>query len=70
MNLNEAERLVRTKRRVADHGEVFTPPWMVEDMLSLIQEESERIDSRVLGPVTFSWQFLPVSSLLFKLVTA
>ena len=58
MNLNEAERLVRTKRRVADHGEVFTPPWMVEDMLSLIQEESERIDSRVLEPACGSGNFL------------
>jgi hypothetical protein len=30
----------------ADHGEVFTPPWMVEEMLNLVKDESERIDSR------------------------
>jgi hypothetical protein len=26
---------VKSKQRVADHGEVFTPPWMVEAMLDL-----------------------------------
>lgn len=50
MSSSEAERLVKSKQRVADHGEVFTPSWMVEDMLNLVQEESERIDSRVLEP--------------------
>ena len=30
--------LVRSKQRVADHGEVFTPPWMVEAMLDLVKE--------------------------------
>jgi hypothetical protein len=25
--------LVKSKQRVADHGEVFTPDWMVQDML-------------------------------------
>jgi hypothetical protein len=25
----------KSKQRVADHGEVFTPPWMVEAMLDL-----------------------------------
>ena len=48
MNLTEKERLIRSKQRVADHGEVFTPSWMVENMLDLVQGESERIDSRVL----------------------
>lgn len=50
MSASETERLVKSKQRVADHGEVFTPSWMVEDMLNLVQEESERIDSRVLEP--------------------
>lgn len=26
--------LVKSKQRVADHGEVFTPAWMVEAMLN------------------------------------
>ena len=50
MNLKDAQRLVKSKQRVADHGEVFTPAWMVEDMLDLVKHESERIDSRVLEP--------------------
>lgn len=58
MSLNEAGRLVKSKQRVVDHGEVFTPPWIVEDMLNLIQEESERIDSRVLEPACGSGNFL------------
>lgn len=50
--------LVRTKQRVADHGEVFTPPWLVEDMLNLVQAETERIDSRFLEPACGSGNFL------------
>ena len=37
--------LVKSKQRVADHGEVFTPPWMVEAMLDLVKPETERIDA-------------------------
>jgi hypothetical protein len=29
--------LVKSKQRVADHGEVFTPTWMVEAMLDLVK---------------------------------
>jgi hypothetical protein len=46
----DPEGLVKSKQRVADHGEVFTPGWMVEDMLDLVKAESERIDSRFLEP--------------------
>jgi len=41
---------VKSKQRVADHGEVFTPRWMVEAMLDLVKDETERIDSRFLEP--------------------
>lgn len=68
MGLSETERLVKSKQRVADHGEVFTPSWMVEDMLNLVQEESERIDSRVLEPACGSGNFL-VPVLTRKLLT-
>jgi hypothetical protein len=27
--------LIKSKQRIADHGEVFTPNWMVEAMLDL-----------------------------------
>ena len=55
-----AENLVKTKQRVADHGEVFTPSWMVEDMLNLVKGESERIDSRFLEPACGDGNFLKV----------
>ena len=52
------ESLVRSKKRVADHGEVFTPSWLVEDMLDLVKGETERIDSRFLEPACGSGNFL------------
>ena len=42
--------LVKSKQRVADHGEVFTPARMVEAMLDLVKDETERTDSRFLEP--------------------
>lgn len=50
--------LVKSKKRIADHGEVFTPPWMVEAMLNLVKDETERIDSRFLEPACGSGNFL------------
>ena len=50
--------LVKSKQRVADHGEVFTPAWMVEAMLDLVKDESQRIDSRFLEPACGSGNFL------------
>lgn len=50
--------LVRSKERVANHGEVFTPPWMVEAMLDLVKGETERIDARFLEPACGSGHFL------------
>lgn len=50
--------LIRSKKRVADHGEVFTPPWLVEKMLDLVKGETERIDARFLEPACGSGNFL------------
>jgi hypothetical protein len=50
--------LIKSKKRVADHGEVFTPPWLVEAMLNLVKDETERIDSRFLEPACGSGNFL------------
>lgn len=50
--------LVKSKQRVADHGEVFTPAWMVEAMLDLVKGECERIDSRFLEPACGDGNFL------------
>lgn len=59
--------LVKSKQRVADHGEVFTPPWMVEAMLDLVKPETERIDARFLEPACGSGNFI-VQILQRKLV--
>lgn len=58
--------LIRSKKRVTDHGEVFTPPWLVEQMLDLVGDEAERIDSRFLEPACGSGNFL-VAALRRKL---
>ena len=50
--------LVKSKQRVADHGEVFTPAWLVEAMLDLVKGETERIDSRFLEPACGNGNFL------------
>lgn len=50
--------LIKSKKRVADHGEVFTPPWLVDAMLDLVKEETDRIDSRFLEPACGSGNFL------------
>lgn len=65
---DDCMRLVKSRRRVADHGEVFTPEWMVNDMLDLVKEESERIDARFLEPACGGGNFL-VEVLRRKLAT-
>ena len=49
---------IKSRQRVADHGEVFTPAWMVEAMLDLVKGETERIDSRFLEPACGSGNFI------------
>jgi len=49
---------VKSRQRVSDHGEVFTPAWLVTDMLDLVKAETERIDSRFLEPACGSGNFL------------
>jgi hypothetical protein len=65
--MHRPEEQIKSKQRVADHGEVFTPAWMVEAMLDLVKDESERIDSRFLEPACGSGNFL-VQILRRKLV--
>lgn len=60
--------LVRSKQRVTDHGEVLTPPALVDAMTVLVQDEVDRIDSRILEPACGSGNFL-VPILLRKLRT-
>lgn len=49
---------IKSRKRVADHGEVFTPAWMVEAMLDLVKGETDRIDSRFLEPACGSGNFI------------
>ena len=50
--------LIKSKKRVADHGEVFTPAWLIEAMLDLVKDETQRIDTRFLEPACGSGNFL------------
>jgi len=53
-----ADRQVRSRQRVADHGEVFTAEREVNAMLDLVRQETERIDSRFLEPACGTGNFL------------
>lgn len=64
----KADRQVKSKQRVADHGEVFTSEREVKAMLDLVKHETERIDSRFLEPACGTGNFL-VEVLRRKLAT-
>jgi len=49
---------IKSKKRVADHGEVFTNEREVNAMLDLVKQETERIDSRFLEPACGNGNFL------------
>ena len=49
---------VKSKKRVTDHGEVFTHKREVNAMLDLVKIETRRIDSRFLEPACGSGNFL------------
>ena len=49
---------VKSKQRVADHGEVFTADREVKAMCDLVKQETERIDSRFLEPACGDGNFL------------
>ena len=52
------EQQVKSKQRVAEHGEVFTAEREVNAMLDLVKPETERIDSRFLEPACGEGAFL------------
>lgn len=49
---------VKSKQRVAAHGEVFTAECEVKAMCDLVKQETERIDSRFLEPACGDGNFL------------
>ena len=52
------EQQVKSKKRVTDHGEVFTNDREVNAMLDLVKHETERIESRFLEPACGNGNFL------------
>ena len=48
---------IKSKQRIADHGEVFTNEREVKAMLDLVKHETERIDSRFLEPACGNGNF-------------
>lgn len=54
------EKLIKSKERVQQHGEVFTPQWMVQKMLDIegIKQASENIDATFLEPAAGDGNFL------------
>ena len=54
----KADNQVKSKKRVADHGEVFTNDREVNAMLDLVKHETERIDARFLEPACGNGNFL------------
>lgn len=49
---------IKSKKRVAEHGEVFTGEREVKAMCDLVKQETERIDSRFLEPACGDGNFL------------
>lgn len=58
MGLIMQEKQVVSKKRVADHGEVYTGKREVNAMLDLVKQETERIESRFLEPACGKGNFL------------
>jgi len=50
------------RQRVIDHGEVFTPPGLMREMLNLVKHECERINARFLEPACGDGNFLAGST--------
>ena len=53
-----AGKRTNSRQRIIDHGEVFTPPELVNQMLDLVAHECERIESRFLEPACGDGNFL------------
>ena len=53
-----SDKQTKSKKRVRDHGEVFTSEREVNAMLDLVKNETERIESRFLEPACGTGNFL------------
>ena len=50
--------MIKSKQRVKDYGEVYTPDNIVRDMLDLLPHDTRTIDSTYLEPSCGNGQFL------------
>ena len=55
---HENTNQIKSRQRVADHGEVFTNPCEVNAMFDLVRDEPLRLDSRFLEPACGKTDFL------------
>ncbi len=55
---NNPDSQVVSRKRVVDHGEVYTNEREVNAMLDLVKQETERIESRFLEPACDTGNFL------------
>jgi len=58
MNSIKQERQAVSRKRITDHGEVYTAKREVNAMLDLVKQETERIESRFLEPACGTGNFL------------
>ena len=54
----KANKQIKSRKRVVDHGEVFTNEREVKAMCDLVNDETQRIDSRFLEPACGDGNFL------------
>jgi len=55
---NKNSNLIKSKARIQKHGEVFTPAWVVNDMLNLLPEEVWNVGKTFLEPACGEGAFL------------
>lgn len=56
--MRKEERLIKSKKRVRDFGEVFTPEWLVRDMCALVPDEMYDLNHTFLEPSCGNGNFL------------
>lgn len=58
MGIESQKTQIKSKKRVSEHGEVFTAEREVKAMCDLVAQECDRIDSRFLEPACGDGNFL------------
>jgi hypothetical protein len=56
--IEKLEKYLMTKQRISDHGEVYTRAREVNAMLDMVNQETERIESRFLEPACGKGNFM------------